>query len=222
MFKTVARVRRNFTPAFRCYRELSTYRGDPVDFVFRHIIRPTQIESEFRRLAALIQKIQPRYAMEIGTLKGGTLYPLCRLAHPQAQIISLDFPGGEFGGGYPKLEMPMLWKFRQPHQRLHLLRADSHSSRTKDRVTRVLRGHRLDYLFIDADHTYEGVKSDFEMYGPLVRCGGVIAFHDIVRPTIVKECKVDVFWNEVKLRYKHEEFIEDPEQGGFGIGVLYR
>jgi len=39
---------------------------------------------------------------------------------------------------------------------------------------------RGDFLFIDGDHTYEGVEGDFEMYSPLVRRGGIIAFHDIV------------------------------------------
>jgi predicted O-methyltransferase YrrM len=41
---------------------------------------------------------------------------------------------------------------------------------------------RLDFLFIDGDHTYEGVKQDFEMYTPLVRKGGLVAMHDIVPP----------------------------------------
>ena len=31
---------------------------------------------------------------------------------------------------------------------------------------------------IDGDHTYEGVKADFERYAPLVRRGGVIIFDD--------------------------------------------
>jgi len=44
-----------------------------------------------------------------------------------------------------------------------------------------LNGEPLDFLFIDGDHTYEGVKRDFEMYSPLVRNGGIIAFHDIVK-----------------------------------------
>ena len=29
------------------------------------------------------------------------------------------------------------------------------------------------YLFIDGDHTYQGVKKDFEMYGPLVKKDGL-------------------------------------------------
>jgi 2-keto-3-deoxy-L-rhamnonate aldolase RhmA len=39
-------------------------------------------------------------------------------------------------------------------------------------VKEVLGGQPLDYLFIDGDHTYEGVRKDFEMYGPLVRAAG--------------------------------------------------
>lgn len=35
-----------------------------------------------------------------------------------------------------------------------------------------------DLLFVDADHSFDGVKLDHETYGPLVRPGGVIAFHD--------------------------------------------
>lgn len=35
-----------------------------------------------------------------------------------------------------------------------------------------------DFLFIDAGHTYDDVKQDHEMYAPMVRAGGVVAFHD--------------------------------------------
>jgi len=41
-------------------------------------------------------------------------------------------------------------------------------------------GGELNFLFIDGDHTYEGVRKNFEMYSPLVRRGGIVAFHDIV------------------------------------------
>lgn len=35
-------------------------------------------------------------------------------------------------------------------------------------------------LFIDADHSYEGVKNDYELWAPHVVPGGIIAFHDTV------------------------------------------
>ena len=37
----------------------------------------------------------------------------------------------------------------------------------------------FDFIFIDADHTYDGVKSDFEMYKALLSPRGIVAFHDI-------------------------------------------
>lgn len=37
-----------------------------------------------------------------------------------------------------------------------------------------------DILFIDGDHTYEGAKADAERFGPLVREGGHLLFHDAV------------------------------------------
>jgi len=33
-------------------------------------------------------------------------------------------------------------------------------------------------VFIDADHSYEGVKNDFELWSPRVRPNGLVAFHD--------------------------------------------
>ena len=38
-----------------------------------------------------------------------------------------------------------------------------------------------DLLFIDAGHTYAEVEHDHRAYGPMVRPGGIIAFHDSVR-----------------------------------------
>jgi len=101
------------------------------------------------------------------------------------------------------------------------VRGDSHSPGTLERVREILGGQELDFLFIDADHTYEGVKRDFEMYSPLVRRGGVVAFHDIVPHPPETRCEVSRFWDEVKARYRHLEIVRDWSQGWAGIGVLF-
>lgn len=36
----------------------------------------------------------------------------------------------------------------------------------------------INYLHIDADHSYEGVQGDFQTYFPLMSNGGMISFHD--------------------------------------------
>jgi len=80
---------------------------------------------------------------------------------------------------------------------------------------------KLDFLFIDGDHTYEGVKRDFKMYSSLVKKGGIIAFHDIVEHDPNSKCKVNRFWNEVKNDYESLEIVEDKKQKWAGIGVIY-
>ena len=37
---------------------------------------------------------------------------------------------------------------------------------------------KIDYLHIDADHSYEGVKKDFELYSTILKDNGIISIHD--------------------------------------------
>jgi len=37
---------------------------------------------------------------------------------------------------------------------------------------------KLDFIYIDGDHTYEAVKQDIENYFPLIKKGGVMGGHD--------------------------------------------
>jgi len=184
-------------------------------------IRPVQVYEEILGLVEIVANLKPRRVLEIGTAGGGTLFIWCRLASDDATIISVDLPGGPFGGGYPMWRAVLYRYFRKPQQKLHLIRGDSHDPRTLEKVEKILGGEELDFLFIDGDHTYEGVKRDFEMYSPLVRSGGIVAFHDIVPGPPENVGGVPVFWSEIKHRYRYLEIVRDWRQGGYGIGVLF-
>ena len=41
-----------------------------------------------------------------------------------------------------------------------------------------LDGEPIDFMFIDGDHSYEGVQTDWQLWSPLVVPGGVVALHD--------------------------------------------
>jgi predicted O-methyltransferase YrrM len=196
---------------------------DVMNFLFSKegsLITPWQFKSEILRLLQLYESRNIKFGLEIGTANGGTLFAHCKLAHENATIISIDLPGGKFGGGYPDWKIPLYQKFAKKDQNLHLIRASSHDHVTVEKARTFLSGNQLDYLFIDGDHTYEGVKKDFDLYSPLVKKGGLIVFHDIV-PHESSACKVDVFWNEIKKQYQHKEFIDQPTQKKFGVGVLF-
>jgi len=42
----------------------------------------------------------------------------------------------------------------------------------------VKRDVKIDYLHIDADHTYEGCKLDFDLYSTIMNENGIISIHD--------------------------------------------
>lgn len=179
-----------------------------------------QVRSEFHSMVATVQAAMPARILEIGTASGATLLCWCRIA--SAQVISVDLPGGIHGGGYHPLRQRLYRGFThgRPGVRLDLFQADSHSPDTRSRVETVLAGEKLDVLFIDGDHSYKGVRTDFDLWSPLVRPGGLVIFHDILPHKHVADCEVDRLWAELKPRYPNQEYIHDHEQGWAGIGVI--
>lgn len=187
-------------------------------------IKPKQIREEFEALVQIVRNKNPGAVLEIGTLKGGTLFAWCRAIPNLRKIVSIDLPQGLYGGGYHEKRGKLYREFiaDKPGVQMFLIRDDSHKQSTQEQVIGALKGVPLEFLFIDGDHRYEGVKRDFELYEPLVAAGGLIAFHDILPHKYHPECGVDRFWEEVKNDYHYYEIIRDRNQGRMGIGVLVK
>lgn len=193
-----------------------------IDFSYRHYpVVPRQVRSELLQFARIVRTLRPEVIVEIGTHAGGTFFVLCRCAHPEATVISIDLPGGQFSGGRPKFTDPLLRRMPLSTQTFARIQGDSHDGQSVRWLTTLLAGRSIDLLFIDGDHTYDGVKRDFELYSPLVRPAGLIGFHDIVEHPNDPDCQVAAFWREIMQRYRHQELIEDVKQGWAGIGVLH-
>jgi predicted O-methyltransferase YrrM len=183
-------------------------------------VTPLPKRSEIRALLERLAKLRPRTVVEIGTARGGTLFLLTRVAASDATVVSVDLPGGEFGGGYTRRRGLLYRQFARRHQRLRLILGDSAAPSTVARVKETV-GESVDFLFIDGDHRYEGVRRDFESYAPLVRPGGLIAIHDIVPGPVEAVGDVPRFWREIRGP-DSEEIVERWDQGGYGIGLLRR
>ncbi len=184
-------------------------------------MKPLQVKEEIAELLGYIDKMKPNVVLEIGTATGGTLFLLSRVADSEAKLVSIDLPGGPFGGD-PRTWKPWFFKsFVRNHQEIHFIKSDSHLPSTVSRVKDIIGNRNVDFLFIDADHTYAGVKRDFEMYRQLVRKGGIIALHDIVPHPPETGIDIHRFWQEIKGDFKSIEIVEDWGQEWAGIGVVF-
>jgi hypothetical protein len=100
---------------------------------------------------------------------------------------------------------------------------DSDSAGTNEEFRKRIDGKPINLLFIDGDHSYKGVKQDWEMYGPMAT--HLIAFHDIAwSPGVVQ------FWDELRKESKYTmvEFHHNLTGEGaefshvFGIAVVIK
>lgn len=180
-----------------------------------------QVPEELAGMVDLLREAKPRHIMEIGSEAGGTFWLWCQLAALGGIKISVDKPDGESGS----------WRFAEPKAlaertdlfgtfapRVHVVTGDSHSSEVRSKVCGILGEELLDFLFIDGDHSCEGVKADFDDYHELVRRGGLIAFHDIKDSEFHRRrnCFVSDFWAQLVGNGK-KEFIAPGEWGGIGV-----
>lgn len=183
-------------------------------FRFRNVsVAPSQIRSEITGLLGVLTKSPPRVVLEIGTGLGGTTLLLARVAAQDATVITLDLPTG------PSPQR-LLDAGAREDQRIYAVRGDSHDYSTYARIQSLIGRQKVDVLFIDGDHSYEGVRADFRLYSPLVRSTGWIAFHDIAPGPAEFVGGVPQFWSELKRNHETHEFIENPEQQGLGIGLI--
>jgi predicted O-methyltransferase YrrM len=181
--------------------------GGPVE------IAPLQVRTELARLAEIASAEQPRRILEIGTGCGGTLFALAWAAQPGARLLSLDLTV------YPA-ERRLLYRTFAKSRQVEAWQADSHLEQTRDRVAAHFGHQPIDILFIDGDHTYDSVRRDYELYAPLVREGGIVAFHDIVDGPYEAVGDAPRFWQEVRPELEPVvELVESWDQGGLGIGV---
>ncbi|MBW4488037.1 MAG: class I SAM-dependent methyltransferase [Trichocoleus desertorum ATA4-8-CV12] len=180
---------------------------------------PHQIKSEIISFLEFAKNESPKYVCEIGTADGGTNFLLSQALPSVRLMVGIDlFVRNQF----------KLCYFSKPSQEIEFVSGSSYEQNTVDKVKQILGDRKLDLLFIDGDHHYEGVKQDFLKYRHFVREEGIIVFHDIVPDYLTRYGTktnrwvggVPKFWDEIKCFYSCYEFVEDSAQDGLGIGAI--
>lgn len=77
---------------------------------------------------------------------------------------------------------------------------------------------KFDFVFIDGNHSYDGVKSDYLKFKQLLNPDGYLGLHDIVSSPENEGNNIFVskFWNEIKNNYiESHEFISDKATNNY-------
>lgn len=151
-----------------------------------------------------------RYGLEVGAYDGGSSISL---SHFCDNLITID-------GNIPiRFDVDRIKKITNYEG----ISANSFHNETINYVKN-FSPNGYDLIFIDGDHTYDGVKKDFDNYFPMLNKNGVMFFHDIVDSEYHREsnCYVSKMWQEIKNNFEHIEIL-DPENGDWGgIGLIYK
>jgi len=188
---------------------------DYFDFATKHFGH-LQLKKEIVDFLYFAAEYAPVRICEVGLSVGGTNVMLTHALSSVRLVIGVDLR---------VLNRSQLRYFADPSCSQVLIDGPSCSERTLGTIEHSLGSEKLDLLFIDADHSYAGVKQDFLSYRHFVRDGGIIAFHDIVPDhrsfSAAAGCDVYLFWRKLKPFYQvTQEFVADYEQDGRGIGAL--
>lgn len=157
-----------------------------------------QVYEEILHLGHFLNSFKPHNILEIGA-RGGSFLLFSKLSTGTKIAVDIDSVFKD------SIYLSML------NEDFHFLHADSQSPETLERVRSICP--QFDFIFIDGDHSYEGVKKDFELYKQLLSPRGYIAFHDIDSNHVFRDIyseyepktgKVRRFWEELDYGTKVE------------------
>lgn len=134
----------------------------------RAITQTSQIEQAI--LAEYVK--EAKLIVEIGVFEGVNTSTFAINSPIDAKVYAIDpFFKGLLGFNYGKLIALSQWRKLGIRNKIHLVQGLSWE--VKAQVP-----DELDFVFVDGDHSYEGVKNDFDSYASKLKKGGIIAFHD--------------------------------------------
>jgi len=162
---------------------------------------------EVLELGRIYREYNPKLAVEIGVYYGGSLQIWLENSYQGCTVIGID-------------PDPKPRSYEIP-EGVTLKLVNGYST-DPAYIKRMKEIGPIDFLFIDGDHSYEGARADFENYGPLVRTGGVIAFHDIRPHPNDPANEVWRLWKDIQeAGYVTQELLAVHTQPQGGIGVVY-
>jgi cephalosporin hydroxylase len=174
-----------------------------------------QYPNQFSKYLLLLQQQKISSYIEIGCRWGGTFVlttEYLKMFNKMDTSVAVDI-----------IDSPVIKYCLMNEETSSFIKMNSQSEEFKN----YMKNNKFDLIFIDGDHTYQGVKNDYEISK---ESGKIFVFHDIINdmcPGVVQ------FWIELKANESHIynffEFTEQYEdvynttyQKFLGIGVAIK
>jgi predicted O-methyltransferase YrrM len=135
--------------------------------------------------------------VEIGCYAGGSACLVLQRNNTNVYSIDLGHPIA------PEIVIKNIQKFNTNNNLFEYIQGNSQTQIILNKLKSFL--NHIDVLFIDGDHSFLGVKKDFELYNPLVKSGGYIVFDDYNDEDFSPEVKLAV--NEIIKNLNEYEII---------------
>lgn len=177
---------------------------------------------------AMISNLRPARVLCVGSAKG-FIPAICALACKDNNQGRVDFVDAGYDETNPSNWGGIgFWKSFDPQKHFSYLGLSAWITTyvmTSEKFAKGSR-QRWQYIYIDADHSYEGVKRDYQLFWPRLAKAGFMAFHDVLlrRHTDPRYHNFGVwrFWKElgdkgkITLPFTHSSILPS------GLGILQK
>jgi hypothetical protein len=182
--------------------------------------KPSQDEFELRSfIALLLERSVTRY-LEIGARDGDTFHEVMTALPAGSRGVALDLPGGLWGKTTTRDRLE--WACADLEHRGYKVSPLFGDSRAAGTLRLAQTRGPYDAMLIDGDHTYQGVRSDWENYRHMAP---LVAFHDIVGSGQAEKVhgnpvQVPRLWEEIKASgLETVEFVAPGSKMGIGVVI---
>lgn len=142
--------------------------------------------------------------VDIGTAAGGSAFIMALASKPSVKVVTIDPAVNE--------------NFLSNRKDLGLVKKISFRNKTSNDAVKNWHGGKIDMLFVDGIHNYEGVMNDIDTWGSFVKKGGTVAIHDIfLYDNTIGKAVQDLVGAK---RLKPIEIVDDKWQDERRIGMF--